>query len=113
MELVVHQFNLISKKKRHNKDKEFVNPFGGKAGINLGGSQVVKEEKKESLHHLNLNFPKFTKNRRVSEWLEDCEQYFAIFDIADHKKSVIAGMHLEGVAKSWYQVFTAEKKQIG
>lgn len=40
------------------------------------------------------------------------EQYFEIFGVGDSKKVVVAGMHLEGVAKRWYQVYAVGKKQL-
>lgn len=39
--------------------------------------------------------------------MEDCEQYFEIFNVPDNKKVVVAGMHLKRVAKRWYQACAA------
>lgn len=46
------------------------------------------------------------------KWVEDCEQYFKVFGIGDQKKVAIAGMHLGGIAKSWYQVFVTGGAQV-
>lgn len=113
MELVVQQFHLISmKREKQSQEQEFVNPFGQKSNTSQGKFDGDRTGRKEILHHLKLSFPKFTTNSGVKEWIEDCEQYFDIFSIPTHKRSVIAGMHLEGVAKNWYSVFTAERKQV-
>lgn len=82
---------------------KFVNPFGRvKTGV---GSY-------ESLKHLKLNFPKYKEAKGVTEWIEDCELYFDIFGVQDRKKVVIAGMPLEGLARSWYQVFFLGKTRV-
>lgn len=84
----------------------FVNPFGK----GIPEKEKVQEQIKgsnDSLKHLKLQFPKFVEGGGVRGWLEDCEQYFDIFTVPDKKKVVVAGMHLEGVAKRWYQVCSA------
>lgn len=100
VELVVQQFHLICiQRRRQSQEKKIVNFFGRKAYIPRGKLETDVTGRKETLHHLKLSFPKFTETSGVKEWIEDCERYFDIFDIPAHKRSVIAGMHMEGVAK--------------
>lgn len=55
-----------------------------------------------------MTFPRFEEGKAVEDWIHDCNQYFEIFDVTESKKVAIAGMHLEGVAKSWYQVYAID-----
>lgn len=48
----------------------------------------------------------------MAYWIEDCELYFEIYGVKESKKVVVSGMHLEGRAKSWYQVFTVGKSKL-
>lgn len=55
-----------------------------------------------------MKLPKLEEGKAVEDWILDCNQYFEIFGVSEDKKVAIAGMHLEGSAKSWYQVYTRE-----
>lgn len=72
----------------------------------------VQREKEQSLYHLKLQFTKFVEGSEVTEWLLDCEQYFSIYKIGESKKTTIAGMHLSGNAKNWFQVYCIGKKAL-
>ncbi|WOH00407.1 hypothetical protein DCAR_0519766 [Daucus carota subsp. sativus] len=86
------------------KKEKFVNPFGRMNSEKYRTSRVDVEIPKENLNHLKLSFPKFVEGSQAVEWLEDCETYFEIYKVVEHKKTTIAGMHLDGNAKSWLQV---------
>lgn len=88
---------------------EFVNPFGR---LRTGNDSTGRAVAQESLKHLKLNFPRFAEGKGVADWIEDCELYFEIYGIQNNKKVVIAGMHLEGLAKSWYQMYALEKLEL-
>ncbi|XP_074379422.1 uncharacterized protein LOC141720727 isoform X1 [Apium graveolens] len=103
MDLLVQQFQIMRSKKTKTHEETFENPFGWTTN---------KKSEDETLQHLKFSFPKFTRTSKVKEWLEDCELYFDIYRVEDHKRSMIAGMHLEGVARSWYQVYTTGQSHI-
>lgn len=42
----------------------------------------------------------------MSEWIQDCEQYFTVFQVGEDKKVAIAGIHLQGTARKWFQIYT-------
>nr|XP_017233486.1 PREDICTED: uncharacterized protein LOC108207560 [Daucus carota subsp. sativus] len=60
----------------------------------------------QGLQHLKLTFPKFSEEKDVEDWLQDCNQYFEVFGVNHRKKVTIAGMHLEGSARSWYHLYS-------
>ena len=60
----------------------------------------------QGLQHLKLTFPKFSEEEEVADWLQDCNQYFEVFGVNGRKKVTIAGMHLEGNARSWYHIYS-------
>lgn len=72
-----------------------------------GSKKQSQPPSTETLHHLKLSFPKFKEETSVTEWLQDCEQYFTVFGIVGPRRVAIAGMHLEGTARRWFQVFMA------
>lgn len=72
----------------------------------------TSEDTKRPLTHLKLSFPKFNGSYGVSEWIQDCEQYFSVYKIEDAKKVAVAGLHLEGVTRSWFQTYTLGRKSV-
>ena len=105
IELAVQNIEILKKKKAQKRGAEkFVNPFAK--------TQFSGNESLESLHHLKLKFPRFEEGGTVAEWLQDCEQYFAIYKIGESRKVAIAGMHLEGVARRWFQIYTVERNNL-
>ncbi|XP_017241605.1 uncharacterized protein LOC135152094 [Daucus carota subsp. sativus] len=60
----------------------------------------------QGLQHLKLTFPKFSEGDDVEDWLQDCNQYFEVFGVNERKKVTVAGMHLEGTARSWYHIYS-------
>lgn len=86
-----------------------MNPFGR---VRNREDTSRRDATQESLKHLKLNFPKYEEGKEVADWLQDCELYFEIYGVQEHKKVAIAGMHLEGVTRGWYQIFTMEKTDL-
>lgn len=104
LELAVEKFKVLSENQLGASEEVFVNPFGCKTSPTKHDPQSREEANKEKLPHLKLNFLKFKEGCDAYDWLEDCEQYFQIFGIEKDKRVAIAGMHFEGVSKSWYQL---------
>lgn len=69
-------------------------------GLN-GGNQ----KDHQSLRHLKLTFPAYEEGNDSLEWLRDCEEYFAIYEVNDGKRAAIAAMHLSEIPRSWYKSF--------
>lgn len=89
-------------------DEGFVNPFGSKKKMKPKEVRGCGRLETRNLQHLKLSFPKLEGNKAVEDWIQDCNQYFEIFGVSEGKKVAIVGMHLEGPAKSWYQVYSLE-----
>lgn len=89
-------------------NEEFVNPFG------LEAEDVPRRTyHQDSLKHLKLSYPRYEKDKIVEDWIQDCELYFEIYGVPENKKVTIAGMHLEGVYKSWYQTVAMGRICLG
>lgn len=112
MELAVQKFGMLRIKQVQKQEELFVNPFRKQIQNITIANFLRRKCSSNTLHHLKINFPKFTEESGVSEWLEDCEQYFEIFGVGEPKKVVVAGMQLEGVARRWFQVYTFGKRQL-
>ncbi|KAL8121346.1 hypothetical protein AgCh_018182 [Apium graveolens] len=65
----------------------------------FAGQNKENTKETQSLRHLKLSFPVFKEGSDPLEWLRDCEEYFAIYDVCDGKKSAIAAMHLSGIPR--------------
>lgn len=95
------KMEILQKRKFSRKKKDFfVNPFAK--------CDKTDRKPKELLHHLRLKFPRFTEISEAKEWLQ--EHYFEIFSVSENKVVAVAGMHLEGVAKSWYQTYVVGRR---
>lgn len=103
IEVAARKMEILKQKKmRRRRSYKFVNPFA---------QEITSEVRQDiPLHHLRLQFPKWKDNIGVKEWLEDCEQYFDIFQVGEGKKVAIAGMHLEDTAKTWFQTYIDGRK---
>ena len=79
-----------------------------KTKANKAKSQAAlsNTRKVQGLQHLKLTFPKFSEGDDVEDWLQDCNQYFEVFGVIERKKVTVAGMHLEGTARSWYHIYS-------
>lgn len=99
MEIAVQKLCLIRNMQTRVKDEKFVNPFGRKSFEKCKFSKSYREIPAENLNHLKLSFPRFIEGVQAIDWLQDCEMYFEIFKVTELKKTAIAGMHLEGVAR--------------
>lgn len=95
--LAAQQLEKLKVRKAKRKNTKFDNPIA-KSKV-----ESSKEVEPEPLHHLRLSFPKFVEG---SEWLQDCEQYFSVFKVGENKKVAIAGMHMQGTARKWFQVYS-------
>lgn len=96
--LAAQQVEIIQRKRA--KKVKFENSF---ADRNIPARQTL-----DLLPHLKLQLPKFKEGTEVGDWLHDCEQYFTIYNIEDSLKVVVAGMHLEGTSRNWFQGYAAE-----
>lgn len=88
---------LVKLRARKQARAKFENPFANTSTNSI---------KKDSVQHLKLRFPKYDEKSGANVWLQDCEQYFEIFKVGKNKRVAIAGMHLEGSARNWFQVYT-------
>lgn len=71
--------------------------------------RITDKKPKELLHHQRLKSPKFVETSEAKEWLQDCEHYYDIFSVSE-KKLAVTGMHLEGVAKSWFRTYIVGRR---
>lgn len=82
------------------------NPTRKNEELRSGGTGVNHEGAADfhSLKHLKLTFPSLKLGGDAMEWLRDCEEYFSIFEVNDHRRS-IAGLAYEWDSKVLVQVF--------
>ena len=104
--LAAQKIDLLVKKKASRRSKKIESPA---AKVKSGENKTVKLE---SLQHLKLNFPRFTEGLGVVEWFQDCEQYFSVYGVDDSKRVAVAGMHLQGTARKWFQVYIVGKNSL-
>lgn len=97
LEVAARKMEVLKKKKVRKRTVQFVNPFAKE--------DVPEPRSKKALPQLRLAFPKFDAKTGVKEWLQDCENYFEIFQVGKEKQVAIAGMHLEGTARKWFQTY--------
>ncbi|XP_020082221.1 uncharacterized protein LOC109705849 [Ananas comosus] len=58
-----------------------------------------------------LEFPYFSGDE-PGAWIENCEQYFEVYQIPQHQWVGIAGMHLKGRARSWKQSYFVNRPRV-
>lgn len=105
--LAAQKMEILKKRKVQRKMAvKCLNPFAKTMTI------CNQEEVPKSLHHLRLSIPKFIEGSGVAKWIHECEQYFSMFKVGDNKKVAIAGMHLEGTARKWFQVYTVDENSF-
>ncbi|XP_078181502.1 uncharacterized protein LOC144575281 [Carex rostrata] len=56
-----------------------------------------------------MDFPSFNGERAV-EWIEDCEQFFELYQVPDEYKTRMATMNMIDDAKEWYRSLQIAKK---
>lgn len=67
---------------------------------------------KGSLKHLKLTFPSLKEGGDAVEWIRDCEEYFAIFEVSESRRPAIAAMHTSGSPRYWYKSFMVGKNKV-
>lgn len=99
IELITQKMEMLVKMRAKKQVKaKFENPFAN--------AHMKSHKGLDSIQHLKLRFPKYEESSGVTAWLQDCDQYFEIYKVGESKKVAIAGMHLEGTARKWFQVYT-------
>lgn len=98
----------LAVKKMHEKPKRIQEVYVNPSGI----LDTEHKTTQDSLEHIKLNFPRFEEGKKVTDWIQDFELYFEIFGVNDNKKVVVAGRHLEGTARSWYQVYAMDMRNL-
>lgn len=88
--------------RKKKKDEQPNNPVGGGEGL----TDVA------SLKHLKLTFPSLKEGGDAVEWLRDCEEYFAIFEVTESRRPAIAAMHMSGTPRYWYKSFMVGKEKV-
>ncbi len=74
------------------------------------------KEESRSTHHQHTPYPwleflTFTGDEpRV--WVENCEQYFEVYQIPHHQWLNIATMHMSGRARTWKQSYLVHKQMV-
>lgn len=86
LEEAAHRLEELKKLKAKKKATRFVYPFAK--------TESTRREYVKPQQHLKLTFPSFKEGDDVTSWIQDCEQYFSVFQIGENKKTTIAGMHL-------------------
>lgn len=105
VELAAQQMEVLTVKRAQRKAKDkFINPFAKEQFGDIG--------KTEPLQFLKFKFPKYDEESGVTVWLQDCEHYFSIFKTGENHKATIAGMHLEGTPRLWFQMYSVGKDNL-
>ncbi|XP_020092846.1 uncharacterized protein LOC109713256 [Ananas comosus] len=65
----------------------------------------------QHLPYPRLDFPSF-EGEDPRSWIENCEQYFELYQIPQHQWLSVATMHLIGKAKTWKQGYFVNKQMV-
>lgn len=98
--VAAQQMEILIQRKASRKSKKIVN-ISAQRGIANDNKDTF-----ECMQHLKLNFPRFVEETGATEWIQDCEHYFALYGVGESKKVAVAGMHLQGIARRWFQTYT-------
>lgn len=89
------------------EDTSFNNIFAKRKTAPEPSKSHTEPPKREALPHHTLpkmHFPMFDgRNPRI--WIDKCNNYFTIYNIADSLQVTAAIMHLEGNAAKWWQAY--------
>ncbi|TXG71290.1 hypothetical protein EZV62_006225 [Acer yangbiense] len=118
-DLVYRSFNRVEPEEGNGKGILGSAPAGSSSNSPLGTSRqtghhppATKVFTDNQFKPPKLNFPKFD-GTDPKAWIRKCERFFLIYPVEPEKKVIVASIHFEKKAETWFQTFYALKGNIG